>query len=92
MTWQKYPDEIKIFPADWSEVAEGDTVTDVSVAVTGDLTCVAEHVILSSGLSKIRVTGGAARESGFVVATLTTSGGQTLTPQNALKIVARPTV
>lgn len=92
MAWEKYADEVKIFPANWSEILDGDVVSTVEVDVSGDLTCTVEHLEESEGLSTIKISGGVARESGFVVVTITTAGGQTLTPQQALTIIDRPVV
>lgn len=91
--WTKYPDETILESADWTDILRGDTISGaVSIEPTGDLTCTASVSSTINGVSTIRITGGEAGESGFLVATINTTGAQVLKPQQAIKIVGRPSI
>lgn len=91
--WTKYADTTILESADWTNLLRGDTISgDVTITVVGGLTCTATVVNTTGNESTIRIQGGVTGESGFLLATITTAGGQTLKDQQPLKIIARPTV
>lgn len=91
--WTKKPAEIRNEVADWTDVLDGDTITGTpTLALTGSLTCTIDHLSLVDNISTMQITGGLAGESGYIVATINTAGGQVLTPQQALKIVPQSTI
>lgn len=91
--WTKYADETRIESADWTDLLQGDTISDSLVCtVAGDTTCTVQHLDIVGNISRFRISGGEAGQSGFIVVTITTAGGQTLTPQQPIKVVGRNTV
>lgn len=90
--WAKYFDETVKWSADWNDIIGDDTISTVDITVGSGLTVTATVLSTSAGISTIRVSGGAVGEQGYLVATINTNGGQVLRPQQAVKVIDRPTI
>lgn len=92
--WTKYAEEITLESADWTDILRGDTISgSVTFEATGTLTCEATQIDLDeNNIAKVKLQGGEGGESGFLIATINTDGGQLLRPQYPVKILNRATV
>ncbi len=84
----KPPKAVDDFSVNWNDELNAETITGSFFAVLGQAgTVTLSDKSHADGMSQIRITGGTHQQVVHVIATVTTSGGRTLTKKIGLQIL-----